>query len=412
MNRLTSLWTELCTRTDYESCSRPRAARFRLDTIQELLKRLQSPQLAVPALHIAGSKGKGTVCHYLERGLRAAGFCTGLYTSPHLSDWRERILVDGQFAADELLADAFAAVLEASSGEETFFDLLTASAMLVFQNSACDIMVLETGLGGRFDSTNVVVPLAAAVTSIELEHVDVLGADLATIAGEKAGIFKPGAALWCGRNMPASALAVLQQQAARCGEVLHIPAAEANPFAHPQAHMGENLALAVAVLAALPAPFATAAAALQQLAEQPHTLALPGRWEQRQLADGRTVILDVAHSVNSLASVLQSFRAAFPTLHRGVVLALRDDKDPQVLADALAERIGPRPLNESWWTAPAGNHPRSANPVKIAACFDATALIEVAFPAGPQVLLITGSTYLVGALRSQTTAPIAREVRK
>ena len=239
MNRLTSLWTELCTRTDYESCSRPRAARFRLDTIQELLKRLQSPQLAVPALHIAGSKGKGTVCHYLERGLRAAGFCTGLYTSPHLSDWRERILVDGQFAADELLADAFAAVLEASSGEETFFDLLTASAMLVFQNSACDIMVLETGLGGRFDSTNVVVPLAAAVTSIELEHVDVLGADLATIAGEKAGIFKPGAALWCGRNMPASALAVLQQQAARCGEVLHIPAAEANPFAHPQAHMGK-----------------------------------------------------------------------------------------------------------------------------------------------------------------------------
>jgi dihydrofolate synthase/folylpolyglutamate synthase len=391
-----------------------------LDTIQQLLKRLENPHLAVPAIHVAGSKGKGTVSHFLERGLRAAGFRTGLYTSPHLSDWRERMRVDGKFAGDEILADAFEAVLKASAGDETFFDLLTASAILVFKNSECDIMILETGLGGRFDSTNVVEPLAAAVVSIELEHVDVLGADLPTIAGEKAGIFKPSATLWCGRNMPESALAVLQQQADVCGGVLHQPAAcsaevrisestTAQPstaeFHHPQPHMRDNFALAASLLATLPAPFATAAASLHNLALQPSALDLPGRWERRELPDGRTVILDVAHSANSLSSVLRAFRETYPEQTRGVILALRDDKDPQDLADSITERTGPHPNGERWWTAPAGDHPRSADPVKIAPCFGATALQGIALPAEPEVLLVTGSTYLVGAVRPQTKVP-------
>lgn len=416
MNRLNRLWTELCARTDYESCSRPRAARFRLDTIQQLLKRLENPHLAVPAIHVAGSKGKGTVSHFLERGLRKAGFRTGLYTSPHLSDWRERMRVNGAFAGDEILADAFQAVLQASAGDETFFDLLTASAILVFKNSDCDIMILETGLGGRFDSTNVVEPLAAAVVSIELEHVDVLGADLPTIAGEKAGIFKPHATLWCGRNIPESALTILQQQADVCGGVLHQPVAgsqelhaagpvHATELIHPQPHMRDNFALAVSLLATLPAPFAAAADSLHELATQPGALDLPGRWERRELADGRTVILDVAHSANSLTSVLQAFRETYPKQTRGVVLALRDDKDPQDLADSITERIGPHPTGERWWTAPAGDHPRSADPVKIAPCFGATALQGMALPAEPEVLLVTGSTYLVGAIRPQTKAP-------
>ncbi|MCP4093076.1 MAG: hypothetical protein GY747_06465 [Planctomycetes bacterium] len=405
MNRLARLWTELCNRTDYESCSRPRAARFRLDTIHGLLERLGNPQTEVPALHVAGSKGKGTVSHFMERGLRSAGFKTGLYTSPHLSDWRERIRVDGDFAADEHLADAFQAVLDASGGEETFFDLLTAAAILTFKNSACDIMILETGLGGRFDSTNVVEPLASAVTSIELEHVDVLGPELADIAFEKAGIFKPNATLWCGRNIPESAMKVLAEQAALCDGQLHMPAtgaAAAAGFDHPQVHMRDNFALAAAMLATLPRPFSKTAEFLYELATQEGALDLPGRWERRLLPDGRTVILDVAHSANSLASVLQAFRSSYPEQKRGVVLALRDDKDPQELADSIIERVGPHPIGEQWWTAPAGDHPRSADPARIAACFGATALKGVALPAGPEILLVTGSTYLVGAVRPQT----------
>jgi len=408
MNRLARLWTELCARTDYESCRRPRAARFRLDTIHGLLERLQNPHLTVPSIHVAGSKGKGTVSHFLERGLRAAGFRTGLYTSPHLSDWRERIRVDGSFASDEHLADAFQAVLEASDGEETFFDLLTAASILTFRASGCDIMILETGLGGRFDSTNILKPMASAVTSIELEHVDVLGPDLASIAFEKAGIFKPEATLWCGRNIPENAMKVLSEQAALCDGHLHIPttgAAAAAGFEHPQAHMRDNFALADAVLATLPKPFAKSAEFLRKLAPQPGALALPGRWERRLLPDGRSVILDVAHSADSLASVLQAFRRSYPNQKRGVILALRDDKDPQELADSLSERVGPHPLGEKWWTAPAGDHPRSADPVRIAACLGATALEGVALPADPEVLLVTGSTYLVGAVRPQTEAP-------
>jgi dihydrofolate synthase/folylpolyglutamate synthase len=407
MNRLARLWTELCDRTDYESCSRPRAARFRLDTIHGLLERLGNPHLDVPALHVAGSKGKGTVSHFLERGLRSAGFKTGLYTSPHLSDWRERIRVDGDFASDDQLADAFSAVLDASNNEETFFDLLTAAAILTFKTSACDIMILETGLGGRFDSTNVVKPMASAVTSIELEHVDVLGPDLASIAFEKAGIFKPDATLWCGRNIPESAMKVLLDQAAICDGHLHIPVtgtAAAVGFDHPQPHMRDNFALAAALLATLSKPFANSAEFLHKLAQQPGALDLPGRWERRQLPDGRTVILDVAHSANSLASVLKAFRSSYAEQNRGVILALRDDKDPQELADSITERIGPHPIGEQWWTAPAGDHPRSADPARIAACFGASALEGVALPAGPDVLLVTGSTYLVGAVRPQTKA--------
>ena len=403
MNRLETLWTKLCARTDYESCSRPRAARFRLDTIQGLVERLESVHLSVPSIHLAGSKGKGSVCHYLAKGLAASGLKVGLYTSPHLSDWRERIQVNGDFLDDDTLADGIEQVLKASAGDETFFDLLTATAMVCFRSVGCEIMILETGLGGRSDSTNIVQPLAAAVASIELEHVDVLGADLATIAGEKAGIFKSGSLLFAGANMREEALSVLQSNADALHESLLIAPAAVPGFTHPQAHMQANFALAVTILRHLPRPFSAAADILPSLPM--FALQLPGRMEHRQLPDGRTVVLDVAHSTDSLTSIIQTFREAYPDAKRGIVLALRDDKDADLLATQLSANMGPRPASEIWWTAPAGDHPRSADPDTIALSFAAKALQQPGFPEGPEVLLITGSTYLVGALRPQT-APL------
>lgn len=401
MNRLETLWTKLCARTDYESCSRPRAARFRLDTIQGLVERLDSVHLSVPVIHLAGSKGKGSVCNYLAKGLAASGLKVGLYTSPHLSDWRERIQVNGAFLDEAALADGMERVLEVSAGEETFFDLLTATAMVCFRSAGCDIMILETGLGGRSDSTNVVQPLAAAVSSIELEHVDVLGSDLATIAGEKAGIFKSGSLLFAGADMREEALRVLESTADALHESLFIAPSSVPGFTHPQAHMQANFALAVTILRHLPRPFSAAADILPSLPSS--ALQLPGRLEQRQLADGRLVVFDVAHSTDSLSSVIQTFRATYPEAKRGIVLALRDDKDAELLATQLSANLGPRPLSEAWWTAPAGDHPRSANSDTIARSFKAQALQQPGFPEGPEVLLITGSTYLVGALRPQTT---------
>jgi len=402
MNRLETLWTELCARTDYENCSRPRAARFRLDTMEGLVERLDDVHRSLPALHVAGSKGKGSVCHFLARGLTASGLKVGLYASPHLSDWRERLTIDGAFASDAALADALQKVLAASAGEETFFDLLTAAAMVLFRDAGCDIMVLETGLGGRSDSTNVVQPMAAVVTSIELEHVDVLGPDLASIAGEKAGIYKPDALLFAGAGIAAEAMKILESCAGQQGGALHVAPSRLPGRSHVLPHQDANLALAVTVLRDLPRPFAAAADILLSLPET--SLQLPGRWERRKLADGRLVVFDIAHSTASLTAVLQAFRKAFPDDLRGVLFALRDDKDPMELGAQLHASLGPRAETESWWAMPAGDHPRSAAPATIAPSFDAVPLPNPQFPDGPEVFLVTGSTYLVGALRPETEA--------
>lgn len=401
MELLEERWQELTARTDYERCERPRAARFRLDTIRSLCARLGDPQDQVPALHVAGSKGKGTTCHLLAEGLRRSGQRVGLYTSPHLSDWRERIRIDGRPAADELLAQAIEQVLAASDGEETFFDLLTAVAFVVFRDAGCTVQVLETGLGGRFDSTNVVRPMAAVVVAIELEHVDVLGDTLAAIAGEKAGIYKEGAQPWCGPGIAAEAMAVLEQAAAAAGGALRDGGRELVPdFAHPLAVVQADHALAVEVLASLPAPFDAAAPLLRDLPAE--ELRLPGRLEWRELADGRRVLFDLAHTAVSLPPVLAAFREATRDEPApAVLIALRDDKDPLALADALAA-LGPRPAAEAWFALPAGDHPRGADPGRIAAPFDARVLESPAFPDDRSAFLVTGSTYLVGALRPAT----------
>ena len=399
MNRLDSLWAEVVSRTDYERCERPRAARFDLAGMRALVARLGHPERAAAVLHVTGSKGKGSTCHYLERGLRATGVRTGLYTSPHLSDWRERILVDGQQLAGEAYADAFAEVLGATAGDETFFDLMTAAAFCAFRAAGVEVAVIEVGLGGRADSTNVVQPLAAVVTSVELEHVEVLGDTLTAIAGEKCGIYKRGAAAWHGVRLGSEAQAVAVRVAAELGVPLRTPdAAASDRWSHPLAAMRDNLALAHAVLAALPDGLAAAATALRTLPAAGREV--PGRWELRHTPDGRPVRFDLAHTERSLAAVLAAFRAEFPDLPRGVVLALRDDKD----AAALARALGRAPHGEAWWVAPAGDHPRSADPTTIAPLFGAQVLDRPALPEGPAALLVTGSTYLVGALRPATRA--------
>jgi len=397
MNRLNRHWAELISRTDYERCARPRAARFDLDGMRGLVERLGHPERAAPVLHVAGSKGKGSTCHFLEQGLRAAGRRTGLYTSPHLSDWRERIVVDGQLLDDAAYADAFEEVLAAAADGETFFDLMTAAAFCAFRAAGVEVAVIEVGLGGRADSTNVVQPLAAVVTAIEREHVDVLGDSLAGIAGEKCGIYKRGAQAWCGAHLPAEARAVAESAAAAVGERLRVPPPDGgDAWQHPIPAMRGNLALADAVLAGLPGGLASAAEALRTLPADRRML--PGRWETRHAADGRPVVFDLAHTEASLSAVLHAFRERWPNVPRGVVFALRDDKD----AAALARALGPAPPGETWWTVPAGDHPRSADPTTIAPLFGARPLARPELPAGPEVLLVTGSTYLVGALRPAT----------
>ena len=163
-----------------------------LDRIRRLLERLGDPQKKLKFVHIAGSNGKGSTAAMLASVLTAAGLKTGLYTSPHLWDIRERFQVDGVLIPEKDFVEVTARVLEQAE-DETEFELMTAIGMVHFLRSKCDIVVLETGLGGRLDSTNVIdAPEAAVITRIGLEHTEILGDTLDKIAAEKAGIIKEG----------------------------------------------------------------------------------------------------------------------------------------------------------------------------------------------------------------------------
>jgi len=184
---------------DYERASRS-AVIFDLARIEALLKRLGEPQLAARSVHIAGTKGKGSTSAMIASMLTASGYRTGLYTSPHLHTFRERIKVDGELIAEKEFAkivEGLKPEVEAVNclggfGELTTFEILTALAFVYFKERGVDFQVLETGLGGRLDATNVVKPEVCVITSISFDHTEVLGNTLAQIAMEKAGIIKPG----------------------------------------------------------------------------------------------------------------------------------------------------------------------------------------------------------------------------
>lgn len=173
---------------------------YRLDRMELLLQCFDNPQFSCNTIHIAGSKGKGSTAAFASSILREAGFTTGVYASPHISDYRERITINGSFAPESVYVQNMEMIRELIEGDEylslpggsepTTFELLTLLAFLVFRDMNCQWIVLETGLGGRLDATNLANPELVLLTPIELEHTDLLGDTLEKIAGEKAGIIK------------------------------------------------------------------------------------------------------------------------------------------------------------------------------------------------------------------------------
>ena len=179
--------------TAYLFSRRAKGMKLGLENIQRLLADLDHPERKFPSVHIAGTNGKGSTAAILESILREAGYKTGLYTSPHLVDMRERIKVAGRpMTRREVIDDVARLIPHVEAAGASFFETLTAMAFLHFSEKGVDIAVLETGLGGRLDATNMVVPLLSIITEIGLEHTKILGKTLRAIAGEKAGILKPG----------------------------------------------------------------------------------------------------------------------------------------------------------------------------------------------------------------------------
>lgn len=178
--------------------SRVDADTLKLDRMHRLAALLDDPHRAVRTVHVAGTKGKGSTCEMTAACLEACGYTVGVYTSPHLIDIRERVRINRRNIGEEAfvrcgqrVADA-AANLTEQDGTPTFFELITALAFVHFAEQAVDVAVIETGLGGRLDSTNIVTPEVTAITSISLDHTQILGDTVEKIAAEKAGIFKPG----------------------------------------------------------------------------------------------------------------------------------------------------------------------------------------------------------------------------
>ena len=190
----------------------PRLIDLSLDRLLRLLRQLDDPQRRLPpVIHVAGTNGKGSTCAFIRAIAEHAGLRTHVYTSPHLVRFNERVRIAGRLVGDEALADTLDMIERVNDGAPiTVFEVITAAAFVLFAATPADLCVLEVGLGGRGDATNVVTPAACAVTSLSLDHRELLGDTLGLIAAEKAGIFKPGAPNVTGAQ-PAEALAVLDR---------------------------------------------------------------------------------------------------------------------------------------------------------------------------------------------------------
>ena len=303
---------------------------YRLDRMRALMQALGNPQDSYRTIHVAGSKGKGSTAGYIARGLEAAGFVTGLYMSPHVSDYRERFTVLGKktddsclISAGNTLADAvrdFRFSDEWGETRPTTFELYTAFAFVLFRQTGCQWAVLETGLGGRLDATNIVLPQASVLTPIELEHTDILGDTITKIAAEKSKIIKKGRPSFSAFQVP-EALDVFRAEAKAADSEFHYLGDEVMQvtdrrvsfrdgygtdldLAMPGLVMAQNCALAIMVLRKL----GLFMPGVSEKAMQ--RLSLPGRMEKVSWA--RPLYLDGAHTQNSMAFLLETFRKMFP----------------------------------------------------------------------------------------------------
>lgn len=446
---------------------------FGLDRVQEVLRRLGSPERCAPAIHVAGTNGKGATSAYASAILRAAGKRVGLYTSPHLSCPNERIAVDGSPVDDDAFATAVSAVHDAAEDgaqgvvELTFFEVMTCAAFVAFRAASVEAMVLEVGLGGRLDATNVVEPAVAVVTSIARDHVEILGDSIEERAGEKAGIVKAGRPAICTARDPAAA-AVIGARARevsapfwRIGRELLVKDGSdrtGGSFSIETSQPAPSLFVSGCRLTALGAHFrddaagaALAAKVLYPELAAPQIVAglagahWPGRGEVIPTREGVDVILDGAHNPGAAAALVRAL-AAQPA-NAAAASARAENEAPPVEEAAPQPPVRPTvilfasmkdkehaPIFESLAAlAPlavrtlSASTTRSADPAALAeiartvlaprGCDDVApggeatleaelaAAIRRAGPGGR--VLVTGSLYLVGRVREALLGPPA-----
>ena len=361
-----------------------------LENTIRLLEAMGNPQERLRFIHVAGTNGKGSVCAMLDSCLRAAGHKTGLYTSPHLVDFRERIRVDGAMIPTTETAAGLTRLREASSDWEhkpTFFELATVLAMDHFARSGCDVVVLETGMGGRLDSTNAVRPLVSVITPIAMDHMNWLGDTLSKIAAEKAGIIKQCVPV-VSAPQQAAAAEVLQSKARETGSVLRIVEKPADvPVALAGPHQLWNAAVAIAALevSGLNCPPAAIQKGLSSV-----------KWPARFQRVGDRFVIDGAHNEHSAQALVSTWIEVFGNQRASIVFgALLDKEYANMLR--LLEKIGHQcffvPVQSERSEDPA--HFKKSTDLPASEFHDLPSAIKAASETSSPIL-ITGSLFLAG----------------
>ncbi|HTS87165.1 MAG TPA: Mur ligase family protein [Gemmatimonadales bacterium] len=385
--------------------------KFGLQTTRALLAEVGDPHQVFPTVHIGGTNGKGSVSTLVAAALREQGCRVGLYTSPHLVSFRERIQVDGVPISAEAVA-AWTSRLEPliRSRHATFFEATTAIALADFAARGVDIGVVEVGLGGRLDSTNVLTPLASAVTKIEKDHMKYLGDTLERIAREKAGIAKPGVPFVIGETRP-RLIEVLRREAwsaaRRKGGATDVRVLPAEylwrgPLGLEGPFQRRNAAVAHGVLMALPAPYRPDAGAIERGFA---TARIPGRFDRR----GKW-LFDVAHNPDGMRALVDALGStSLPRPVYALVSILGDKAWPEMLVrlDRAVDRgvltVAPTTAGRKWnldwleqWLRSPNRPPARAH-WSLQPSFG-KALAEVEEGAG--TVLVTGSFHTVGDVMS------------
>jgi len=384
-------------------------AKFGLENTLKLAELTGNPHHQLRFIHVAGTNGKGSTCAMLESIYRASGLRIGLFTSPHLVSFRERIQINRQHISENdvvrLVAELKPLCAKFPDGHQpTFFEVVTIMTLRYFADQKCDLVIWETGLGGRLDATNIVTPLASVITNIGIEHSEWLGDTIEKIATEKAGIIKPGVPAVTSAA-PGHGLETIQAIAQERRSPLTVVAAEqthlppldtvALPLHGP--HQRLNAALAVATVRILADKIPVAASALRAGLTN---VDWPGRMHRIQTVSGQTILLDGAHNPDGAEALRVALQEEFPNAKPAMIFGVFRDKDSASMCRSLAPlagRILLTPVHSERSEDPSRlvQACREANPraqVEVCASLD-DALKKIA--ADP-FAIIAGSLYLVG----------------
>ncbi|HLK37250.1 MAG TPA: folylpolyglutamate synthase/dihydrofolate synthase family protein [Polyangiaceae bacterium] len=369
----------------------PIGMRLGLDPMRAACRSLGSPEGSFPTLHVAGSNGKGSVCAMTSAIAKEHGLRTGLYTSPHLCRFAERIRIDGEPIEDTALARFLAIALDVQP-ELSFFEAATLAAFLAFREARVDVAVIEVGIGGRLDATNVVPkPLAGAITRIALDHTDRLGSTLVAIAREKAGIAKPGVPIVVGPMPPDVRAAIDEVARDHSATTVGVDDVEApTVIGLAGEHQRDNARVAAALGARLGASKAAVERGIAAV-----------RWPGRLERVG-TFLLDAAHNPDGAEALARHLRGlGRPAREVALVFGTLGDKDWGPMLDVLAPLAGTRV-----YVAPHGASRPPSDPRDMAArqpgavVEDTAQALRLASEDRERLVVVAGSLVLIGEARA------------